>query len=633
MHTKACLFVAGFALLLLPVPARAQAGDEPDGSRTRYVHAIPLYPEDRDLDKGFKITPDQTYPMPFSMRWSCNNCHDYDRIAKGFHFNSTDGSPQPGRLAQPWIYVDPALGVQAPLSTRPWPQVYRPDRFGISLFDFVRRFGRQMPGGGPGETYGADPNDPQARLSGRLEVNCLACHSTDPGQDQGGAFGYADQVREGNFRWAATASSQFADVKGSIRNVSRTYDPYAGPTGVLDPNSLPPITWYRREAFDDHNDVFIDLTKRILNERCYTCHSNAVVQAEGDRILADEDVHMASGLRCVDCHRNGIDHQISRGYPGQSEDPNHAWTAKLTCEGCHLPPDRADLQEGSRMGAPRPEHKGLSLVHFDKLACTACHSGPLPRAQAGLVKTSRAHALGTTYANKADRALPHIVYPVFARQADGKIAPCKLIWPAFWATVQDAEGEAVPIPLNIVEPIARRVFRQARVPDTHDWPALTDETVSQMLAALSKSDAVKGRPVYVCGGRMHSLDPEGRLTARDHPAAAPVMWVAAHDVRPAGQALGARACEDCHEPGSAFFFGRVPVDTPMASGQGQSKPMSDFQGIDVQQVRVFGWSFVFRPWLKAAGLAACTILVLLILAFSGQALLRVSRAFSERGRD
>jgi len=44
-------------------------------------------------------------------------------------------------------------------------------------------------------------------------------------------------------------------------------------------------------------------------------------------------------------------------------------------------------------------------------------------------------------------------------------------------------------------------------------------------------------------------------------------------------------------------------------------------------------SFVFPPWLKPAGLAPCTILVLLILAFSGQALLRVSRAFSERGRD
>jgi hypothetical protein len=87
------------------------------------------------------------------------------------------------------------------------------------------------------------------------------------------------------------------------------------------------------------------------------------------------------------------------------------------------------------MGAPKPQHKGIPLVHFEKLACTACHCGPWPKEQAGLVKTSRAHALGTTYAQKADKALPHIIYPVFARQEDGKIAPHKMIWPAFWGTL------------------------------------------------------------------------------------------------------------------------------------------------------------------------------------------------------
>ena len=285
------------------------------------------------------------------------------------------------------------------------------------------------------------------------------------------------------------------------------------------------------------------------------------------------------------------------------------------------------------MGAPRPQHKGLPVVHFEKLACTACHSGPQPQDPAGRVKTSRAHALATTYAQKADRALPHILYPVFARQADGKIAPCKLIWPAFWATAQDGDEEVSPIPLNVVAPIAQRVLRRVPVPATNDWPALTDEMVKQVLTALSKSDAVKGRPVYLCGGQMHGLDPQGQLTAREHAAAAPLMWVAAHDVRPARQALGARRCEECHEPGSPFFFGRVPVDTPMVSGQGRFRPMADFHAIDVDRVRVFGWSFVFRPWLKAIGLAACTVLAILALAFSGQALFRVSRALSERGRD
>jgi hypothetical protein len=562
-------------------------------------------------------------------------------VAKGFHFNSTDPNIlQPGRLAQPWIYVDAAMGVQVPLSYRPWPQVYQPDQFGINRFEFVRRFGRHMPGGGPGESYTRDPNDKQARLSGRLEVNCLACHNADPGQDQGGAFGYADQVREGNLRWAVTASSGFANVKGSVRNVSVTYNPFAGPRGALDPNNLPPVTWYSKEAFDDHNDVFIDLTKRIPSERCYTCHSNSMVQSEGDRLLADEDIHMASGRRCVDCHRHGIDHQISRGYPGQFNDPNHAWAAGLTCEGCHLSKEQSPVLAGSRMGAPRPEHKGVPLVHFEKLACTACHSGPWPKEQTGLVKTSRAHALATTYAENAEQALPHIVYPVFAKQADGKIAPHKMIWPAFWATIQEAEHKTqnaeervMPIRLEVIEPMAKRVIQRSLMPKTNDWPTLTDEIVRQMLTSLSRSSSVKGQPVYICGGRIHYINQDGKLMAREHLAAAPLMWVAAHDVRPARQALGTRRCEDCHDVASPFFFGKVVVDTPMVSGQGEFRRMSDFQGIDVQRVKVFGWSFVFRPWLKAIGLTSCMVLAILALAFTGRVLFWISRAFSERDGD
>jgi len=157
--------------------------------------------------------------------------------------------------------------------------------------------------------------------------------------------------------------------------------------------------------------------------------------------------------------------------------------------------------------------------------------------------------------------------------------------------------------------------------------------VSQILTSLSKSDAVKGRPVYICGGQMYCLDQEGRLIAKGHPAGAPLMWVAAHDVRPARQALGTRQCQDCHDAASPFFFGKVVVDTPMVSGQGQFRSMSDFQGIDVQKVKVFGWSFVFRPWLKAIGLAACAVLALLALAFTGRILFQISRVFSERERN
>jgi hypothetical protein len=70
IHTKIRLRVAGIALVLIS-PVLAQTGDQPDGSRSPYVHTIPLYPVDKDGDKGLRITPDQKNPLPFSTRWSC----------------------------------------------------------------------------------------------------------------------------------------------------------------------------------------------------------------------------------------------------------------------------------------------------------------------------------------------------------------------------------------------------------------------------------------------------------------------------------------------------------------------------------------------------------------------------------
>ena len=44
--------LASGILLAWHLPVLAQTGDVPDGSRARYVHVIPLYPEDKDGDKG-----------------------------------------------------------------------------------------------------------------------------------------------------------------------------------------------------------------------------------------------------------------------------------------------------------------------------------------------------------------------------------------------------------------------------------------------------------------------------------------------------------------------------------------------------------------------------------------------------
>ncbi len=38
--------------------------------------------------------------------------------------------------------------------------------------------------------------------------------------------------------------------------------------------------------------------------------------------MHNEDIHMASGMSCSDCHRNGADHMISRGDIDPSKNPH-----------------------------------------------------------------------------------------------------------------------------------------------------------------------------------------------------------------------------------------------------------------------------------------------------------------------
>jgi hypothetical protein len=585
-----------------------KSADQGDGSRAEYVHIIGLYPEDRTGDRGEKITPRQDHPLPFSTRWTCGYCHDYGMVQQGRHFNATDPNSDPGRPGEPWIYADARLLIQIPLSYRPWPGTYQPAQFGLDNYAFVQYFGRHMAGGGPGEKHSLEPEHAdRLRISGRLEINCLACHSTDPRMDMGGVAGHADQVRAGNFRWAATSVCGFASVHGSVMDLPETFDPFGSSTEG-------PVVQYQSQVFDDNNDVYVGLTKEIPTKRCYYCHSRVVADPATEPLfMQDEDVHMARGLTCVDCHRNGIDHRINRGYDNESPDPNRQWTAELTCEGCHLgTADRDDPGQG-RLGAPVPKHKGIPAVHFEALTCTACHTGPWPSGQTVYMKTSRAHALGSTYVKKDPLALPHILSPVFARGQDGRIGLHNLMWPAFWGLLRDDRVE--PISLDIVEPVLRANIRRSRVPQSGDWPKVTDEDIIKVLRRFASHHALTGEAVYIAGGYMHHLDQEGGLISEPHGAASPTLWPMAHAVRPGAQSLGVQRCRDCHDTKAAFFTGHIKVDTPLQSQQGRLLSMMDLMDLDETYTRLFGWSFIFRPWLKILGLLSGVVLAVLLVIY------------------
>jgi len=133
-------------------------GDVSDGSRAVPVHLITLYNE-LGYTKEDKIFPDDEPLLPFSMRQTCGECHSYDIISKGWHFNAADTNVAPGRLGQPWLFVDLRTATQIPLSYRPWPGTFTPQQLGLTPWKFIQRFGRHIPGGSAGELDSNEPDE------------------------------------------------------------------------------------------------------------------------------------------------------------------------------------------------------------------------------------------------------------------------------------------------------------------------------------------------------------------------------------------------------------------------------------------------------------------------------------------
>ncbi|RKY11771.1 MAG: hypothetical protein DRP65_03290 [Planctomycetota bacterium] len=600
-------------------PEFTRIGDIKSGNMGGEVHIINLYDH-----QDFITWPGGEPQNPFSLRITCGKCHDYETISRGWHFNAGFESvldPEsgqkvpvkidPGRVSEPWIYWDCQTATQIPLSYRPWPGTYRPEQLGVSKWWFTRIFGRHLPGGGVSvrdETADLDPKDRWA-VSGDLEINCLTCHSASPSYNQSE---FANQIAKQNFRWAATAASGLATVTGSVKALPGLWLPTDGSKDV--PNVV-----YHKSRFLPEQKTFIDIQKKISNKRCLYCHSTKNIGAH-----TDEDVHLSAGLSCVDCHRNGLDHVITRGYEGEPNQPGHV----ASCKGCHLPAESSPVPVSGRLGAPEPAHPGIPTVHFDKLTCTACHSGPWPGKTTIRAKTSRAHALGTQNVNISDETLPHIFSPVFIPDQTGKIGPHKIIWPSFWAHLKGRQ--VVPIAPQIVKEAAGNILYHKLELESATWPKLTDQMVTQVLGILASENSRQGRPVYICGGKLYCLDDSGKLTEQEHPAAGPYAWPIAHDVRPAAQSLGVRGCADCHATDAPFFFGAVEVDSPLASQQGRVKIMADFEGIDAVYTKAFAFAFVFRPWLKLITIACSAVVAAVLLLYALKALACLTKVFARQ---
>uniref|UniRef100_UPI0035693986 hypothetical protein n=1 Tax=Novipirellula sp. TaxID=2795430 RepID=UPI0035693986 len=677
--------VIGFSILVLGLAsdpgARVVAADSKyahSDSNARYIHHIDLY----DVNNR-KITPESD--QPYSPLNTCGRCHDYSAISHGWHFNAFMNDSVDGRPGEPWIWTDARTGTQLPLSYRDWKGSFDPEELGISHWEMTHQFGSRLAGGGvavapddDAESKTATESDVEQEqsdaeannaaedsakpnrwpLSGSIEIDCMVCHASS------GVYDFntrREQIEDENFAWAATAALRLGTVKGSVSRIKDGSDPSDESTQ----QKLPKVTYDARK-FELDGTVFMDVIREPHNNACFQCHSQRTVTESGieHRWMHDEDVHLRAGMQCVDCHRNGIEHHTVRGFEGEQNPASSLTptaTSTLTCSGCHL----GDEQNSSmiaarpgRLGAPYPHHQGLPPLHFDKLSCTACHGGPVPREEAVRIMTSLSHSLGSKE-HRTGFELPAIAGPIYSKMDDGKIYPQRAIWPAYWGSLSD--GKIKPLDPASTYDLTRRSLRVRRdfveeiispklgssdrkkilgddryrvsdeelneeernklaIAQKEAGTESFNEKVAASLESLEKELKIE-TAVYVSSGFVYRRGEDGKTVSqvpRDEIQNAEAIemttWPIAHNVRPAGWALGVGGCTECHREDSVIFASTVQSIGP-GPDQGTRVTMASLQGLDPNQSLVWNQLFVGRASFKY--LMAASILVLCLILLVG----------------
>ncbi len=666
------------AVCFAPSAAQAQENFKVTRSGAQYVHHIQLYDA-----SGVLIDPAAPNARPYSPKHTCMKCHDYKAISHGFHFNAArtmamgDEDKVNDRPGEPWIYTDPRTGTQMPMSHRDRPGLFKPGDAGLTRFKFLLEFGRQMPGGGVGEEaivsstgepenadatpQAADADEARFKISGPLEIDCMMCHgnSREYSHEK-----WIKQIGEQNFEWAATYALGIASVKGSVKTLPSDFDPKAEGAG-----EKLPVTKYDAHRFADDKSIFFDIIRKPSNNACYQCHSTREVgEGSPPRWTHDQDVHIKAGLSCVDCHRNDIGHHTVRGFEGEKH-PTGVAVHTLSCRGCHMDQNegatRGEL--GGRLGAPKPLHKGIPPIHFERMSCTSCHSGPLPGNTATAVQTSMAHALGLATQTRTDNDPPGIVQPVFLNDAQGVLTPHRVVWPSYWAWYEMTRSFPGDIltpmdPNEVYTRTLRRVLRirsnfrdeagkatltaedrKATLGDAADKPdaeldaeqkAKLDSllkrksaevfraNLAKVLADMAKTKPREGVvPAYVSGGKIYLLDANDatKVTTKESHAVRHYAWPLGHDVRPARQSLGVTGCTECHAKDSPIFHGTAVAVGPAADDQPVTRTMHELMGQDLKLLQTWEQSFGGRPVFKWVGFITigCVALILVLFALLG----------------
>jgi nitrate/TMAO reductase-like tetraheme cytochrome c subunit len=372
------------ALLFTLAVSLTATASEFNGGRTVPVHRF--VPVDRD---GDKVSVRARMPAAMSQEKTCAQCHDVDKMRGGSHFRSGSTNDAANKVnREPWFLCS-TNGTCRTVSLA--------DRGGLSAWEWTKTFGWAFPGGGlascPVAMSEAAGNRQRWFVTGALEMNCLACHS----QDDYDVSEWAKQVLRENWSGAAIAAAGFARVDGMNERLDASWDSHIAENPDDHLFKVPENISYEPTKFDDKGRTTFRVGKP-KNENCLACHSAAEAGTSSKDTTVD--VHLQRGMRCIDCHRNGMEHRVET----------------KSCASCHMDKNGA---------GPKPNHAGIPLVHFKKLSCAVCHSGVTKDGKRAQIRTMRANRIGIYGRAQWATDLPFIEEPFVRKNAEGQVELCR----------------------------------------------------------------------------------------------------------------------------------------------------------------------------------------------------------------
>lgn len=589
-----------------------------------------LYDEDGNIiDPINGINADK----PYSPKQTCGKCHDYDKITRGFHFQQGKDEAATGVLADryQWVSHPGNYGGNwcspAPLYNYLSKKTNSSAKeIDMTSFTFITNgCATCHPGGGPleydregfrydkhmeemgftaGGTNNFDGDYFQAHWnrSGVIEADCNLCHLPE--------YDYKtrnDHLAKFNFKWMATAGSGLATVEGSIKDTMEVKVKY-NPT-----------------KFGADGKVSMHLVREPRNETCLNCHSKPQWKKRGSSFTEFTDVHIAKGVKCVDCHVSGSMasdprikgkevHQFGKGDDPSGWVRNDLDNTMRTCKDCHLT---------GYLNAPVAKHTWLPDLHLDKLSCQACHI-PERKVKSALVQVSDIYNPGTkitpppkyvwtfydqnmnywnhygelTMFTAKDQPTDPFI-PQYAKYK-GQIFPVNAVhsaWPGIYT--EGKKGLDQPKQRDIYNMWIAHRKDNSKYPDlakitdnNHDTipevntPEEIDAFINSVTACLTDLgyDLNGKKVVWVNDDRMYLNGTDYKMLEKEAWESSPYasVYKYSHDVFPAKAGLGINGCTDCHSFKSDIFYGQVvryPFDEnarPLMEPQYRTLNMSGF---------------------------------------------------------